>query len=237
MNHRIKVTRKEQIKILNNKIKANNAQYNLDRENAEISAFSEGDLEKYEYLTRKDLKIKPNALQKAKFEFSPLCEAFSLGLDKTAEGYQEEGVIKLLKDIRDGLNRRPRGPPGPDDEDDNGDVPRRPPGPGDEDDNGNEPLGPPGPDDNNNKNDEDNDRPDDMPSLEGEEEVVERVACFIVRKFKDRIASVEKTHINALKEISLLKNDITKQKNENQEFKEMVKVINKNYEKKLNTID
>ena len=34
-----------------------------------------------------------------------------MGLDKTAQGYQEEGVIKLLKDIRDGLaggvNRRP----------------------------------------------------------------------------------------------------------------------------------
>ena len=30
-------------------------------------------------------------------------KAFSTGLDKTAEGYQEEGVIKLLKDVRDGL--------------------------------------------------------------------------------------------------------------------------------------
>ena len=25
-----------------------------------------------------------------------------MGLDKTADGYQEEGLIKLLKDIRDG---------------------------------------------------------------------------------------------------------------------------------------
>ena len=38
-----------------------------------------------------------------RFEFSPLGKAFSTGLDKTAQGYQEEGVIKLLKDIRDGL--------------------------------------------------------------------------------------------------------------------------------------
>ena len=33
-----------------------------------------------------------------------------MGLDKNAQGSQEEGVIKLLKDIRDGLrgiNRRP----------------------------------------------------------------------------------------------------------------------------------
>ena len=42
-------------------------------------------------------------LDKAKFEFSPLGKAFRMGLDKTAQGYQDEGVINLLKDIRDGL--------------------------------------------------------------------------------------------------------------------------------------
>ena len=46
-------------------------------------------------------KYKPNALDKARFEFSPLGKAFSKGLDKTVQGYQEEGVIKLLKDIRE----------------------------------------------------------------------------------------------------------------------------------------
>ena len=97
------MTRKDQIKILNNKIESNTNQYKVDRLNAEISAFSSGDLNKYEFLTRKDLKYKPNALDKAKFEFSPLGKAFSVGLDKTADGYQEEGVIKLLKDVRDGI--------------------------------------------------------------------------------------------------------------------------------------
>ena len=72
----------DKIKIINNKIKANNAQYNINRLNAEISAFLEGDLDKYEFLTRKDLKYKPNALDKAKFEFSPLGKAFRQGLDK-----------------------------------------------------------------------------------------------------------------------------------------------------------
>ena len=46
----------DQIKILDDKIKANNAQYKIDRLNAEICAFSEGELDKYEFLTRKDLK-------------------------------------------------------------------------------------------------------------------------------------------------------------------------------------
>ena len=57
------MTRKEQIKILNNKIKANNEQYDLDRINAEISAYSDGDLDKYEFLTKQDLKYKPDAIE------------------------------------------------------------------------------------------------------------------------------------------------------------------------------
>ena len=47
------MTRKDQIKILNDKIEANKRQYDLDRTNAEISAYSSGDLSKYEYLTNK----------------------------------------------------------------------------------------------------------------------------------------------------------------------------------------
>ena len=97
------MTRKEQNKMLDAKIESNVNQYKVDRLNAEISAFSSGDLNKYEFLKRIDLNYKPNALDKARFEFSPLGKTFSMGLDKTAQGYQEEGIIKLLKDIRDGL--------------------------------------------------------------------------------------------------------------------------------------
>ena len=119
------MTRKEQNKILDDKIESNNNQYKIDRLNAEISAFSSGDLNKYEFLTRKDLNYKPNALNKARFEFSPLGREFNERLDKTVANYQEEGVIKLLKEIRDnlagGINipagliilPGPPGPPGP----------------------------------------------------------------------------------------------------------------------------
>ena len=58
------MTRKGQNKILDDKIKANNTQYNLDRRNAEISAYSSGDLSKYEYLTKKDLGYKRDAIEK-----------------------------------------------------------------------------------------------------------------------------------------------------------------------------
>ena len=114
------MTHKEQNKILDDKIESNVNQYKVDRLNAEISAVSSGDLSKYEFLTKKDLKYKPNALDKARFEFSQLGKTFSTGLDKTAQGYQEEGIMKILKDIRDALAggivppRGPRGPRGPD---------------------------------------------------------------------------------------------------------------------------
>ena len=63
------MTRKEQNKILDAKIESNVIQYKVDRLNAEISAFASGDLNKYEFLKRIDLNYKPNALDKARFEF------------------------------------------------------------------------------------------------------------------------------------------------------------------------
>ena len=49
------MTLTEQVKILDEKIKANKVQYELDREVAKISALSSGELEKYTYLTGEDL--------------------------------------------------------------------------------------------------------------------------------------------------------------------------------------
>ena len=119
------MTRKEQNKILDAKIESNVNKYKVDRLNAEISAVSSGDLNKYEFLKRIDLNYKPNALDKARFEFSPLGKTFNTGLDKTAQGYQEERITKLLKDIRDSLVGNviiPERSPRPDDNgnDDNG---------------------------------------------------------------------------------------------------------------------
>ena len=66
--------------------------------NAEISAYSSGDLPKYEYLTKKDLNYKPNAFEQAKFEYSPLGKLFTDGLDKSD---RKEGLLKSLKNIED----------------------------------------------------------------------------------------------------------------------------------------
>ena len=87
------MTRKEQIKILKDKIKANNAQYDLDRINAEISAYSNGDLDKYEFLTKQDLKYKADALEQAKFTYSPLGKVFNDGLNKK-DNTKKVGILQ-----------------------------------------------------------------------------------------------------------------------------------------------
>ena len=73
---------KNQLKILDRKIKQNKADYDLYRRNAEISALSSAGLDKYVYLTKKDLNYKPDPLQKAKFEYSPLGQVFNKGFKK-----------------------------------------------------------------------------------------------------------------------------------------------------------
>ena len=89
---------KDQLKILDRKIKQNKADYDLYRPNTEISALSSGDLNKYEYLTNKDLGYKPDPLQKARFGYSPLGQVFNKGL--TADERQE-GLLERLTNIED----------------------------------------------------------------------------------------------------------------------------------------
>ena len=141
------MTRKEQNKMLHDKIESNFNQYKVDRLNAEISVFSSGDLNKYEFFKIIDLNYKPNALDKTRFEYSPLGKTFNTGLDKTAQGYQEEGITKILKDIRDSLAG-------------NVIIPARPPRPNDNgnDDNGNDDNG--NDDNGNDDNGNDNNRND-----------------------------------------------------------------------------
>ena len=88
----------KQIKILDDKIRSNQAQYDLGRQNAKISALSSGELDKYEYLTGEDLGYKPDVVQKVKSEYSPLGQAFNTGLNKNEK---QEGLLKRLKNIED----------------------------------------------------------------------------------------------------------------------------------------
>ena len=56
----------DQLKIIDNNIKSNQAQYDLDKLAAKISAYSSGDLKKYDYLTAEDLGYKPSILEQKK---------------------------------------------------------------------------------------------------------------------------------------------------------------------------
>ena len=88
----------DQLKIINNKIKANQAQYDLERLAAKTSAYPSGDLRKNEYLTGEDLGYKPSVFEQAKFDYSPLGNFFTKGLDKYD---QKEGLFKRLENIKD----------------------------------------------------------------------------------------------------------------------------------------
>ena len=129
--------------------------------------FPSGDLNKYEFLKRIDLNYKPNALDKARFEFSPLGKTFSTGLDKTAQGYQEEGIVKLLKDIRDGLA--------------GGIIPRAPRGP----------RAPGGPDLDRPDDVSDDDDDNNMPDLETEEEATKTNILSKINNFDEMVRNKE----------------------------------------------
>ena len=95
----IKKTLTDQIKILSRKIIQNEAQYDLDRKTAKISTLSSDNLDKYEYLTGKDLGLKPSTAEQSKFEYSPLGKVFNKGLKKESD--KKEGFLKRLKNIED----------------------------------------------------------------------------------------------------------------------------------------
>ena len=78
----------DQIKTLNRKIMQNEAQYDLDRKAAKISALPSNNLDKYEYLTDEDLGLKPSTMGKI----------FNKGLNKDDKN---ERLFKRLENIKD----------------------------------------------------------------------------------------------------------------------------------------
>ena len=85
----------DQIKILDRKIKQNEAQYDLDIKAAKISALSSNNLDKYEYLTGEDLGLKPSTVEQAKFEYSLLGKIFNKGLEE--EDKKKRRTFKEIK--------------------------------------------------------------------------------------------------------------------------------------------
>ena len=91
------MTKKEQLKVLNDKINANRADFNLNRQTAKISALATGDLNKYEYLTGEETNYRSNPVEQKRFEYSPLGKVFNKGLIAKDDG--DDGILKRLDKI------------------------------------------------------------------------------------------------------------------------------------------
>ena len=63
---------------------------------------SSSNLNKYEYLTGKDLGLKPSSIEQAKFEYSLLGNIFTKGFEKEEEKEENTklGLLKRLKILK-----------------------------------------------------------------------------------------------------------------------------------------
>ena len=86
---------------INDQIRDEKLQYDLNREAAKISALLSGKIHKYEYLTGEDIlpSNQQQIIEQAKFTYSPLGKAFEKQI-KTIED-QGEKQIDALKNLKD----------------------------------------------------------------------------------------------------------------------------------------
>ena len=85
---------------INDQIRVEKLQYDINREAAEISALSSGKIHKYEYLTGEDIlpSNQQQIIEQAKFTYSPLGKAFEKQI-KTIEdqGKKQIDALESLK--------------------------------------------------------------------------------------------------------------------------------------------
>ena len=102
---------------INDQIRDEKLQYDINKEPAKISALSSGKIHKYEYLTGKDIlpSNQQQIIEQAKFTYSPLGKAFEKQI-KTIEDQGQKQVDALeslkskeqTKSIEDKFNNQPR---------------------------------------------------------------------------------------------------------------------------------
>ena len=89
--------------IIDDQIRDEKLQYNINREAAKISALSSGKIHKYEYLTGEDIlpSNQQQIIEQAKFTYSPSGKAFEKQI-KTIEdqGERQVEVLKYLMIMR-----------------------------------------------------------------------------------------------------------------------------------------
>ena len=91
---------------INDQIRDEKLQHDINREAAKISALSSGKFHKYEYLTGKDIlpSNKQQIIEEARFTYSPLGKAFEEQIktneeqgEKQIQAMQDEGQVKTIK--------------------------------------------------------------------------------------------------------------------------------------------
>ena len=86
-----------EIMTIDDQIKSEKLQYDINREAAKISALSSGKFDKYEYLTGEEIlpSNKQQIIEQAKFTYSPLGKAFEKQIKTTED--QGEKQIKAIQ--------------------------------------------------------------------------------------------------------------------------------------------
>ena len=89
---------------IEDQIKDEKLQYDINREAAKISALSSGKIDKYEYLTGEEIlpSNQQQIIQQAKFTYSPLGKAFEKQI-KTVEN-QGKKQVKAIQDNKQLVN-------------------------------------------------------------------------------------------------------------------------------------
>ena len=84
---------------INDQIRDEKLQYDINREAAKISALWSGKIHKYEYLTGKDIipSNQQQIIEQTKFTYSPLGKAF----EKQIKTIENQGQVDALKNLKD----------------------------------------------------------------------------------------------------------------------------------------
>ena len=82
---------------IDDRIKDEKTQYNINRETAKIAVLSSGKIDKYEYLTGEDIlpSNQKQIIEQAKFTYSPLGKSF----EKQTKTIKYQGEKRLIEQL------------------------------------------------------------------------------------------------------------------------------------------
>ena len=114
------MTKKDQIPIMNCKIRQADNQYDLGIRNAEIPASTDKDLPKYKCLMGKDSELTPSNIEKVRFDYSPL-GIYAKNLTRLESVEKSNKQLANFIDARNNDNNDDDNDDNNDDDDDNND--------------------------------------------------------------------------------------------------------------------